>query len=152
MTGSDGRPSIPEASVFEIERLRRTGSPHARGMTAWRGAGATCPPWQPSPSFRDAPPLTRVYPSSAISFVQVGNSRLGWRRPGMTSTLRPLVVNTLGFAERTLQRVGRDNHDPRRDADRVLDENRDLLGMRRKAAAVPVLGARFRQDHHLVHP
>src|SRR5216684_9050450 len=52
-------------------------------MTAWRGAGATCPPWWPSPSFRDAPPRTRVYPSSAMSFVQVGNSRLGWRRPGI---------------------------------------------------------------------
>ena len=26
---------------------------------------------------------TRVDPSSAISFVQVGNSRLGWRRPGI---------------------------------------------------------------------
>src|SRR5216684_4230101 len=27
MTGSGGRPSIPEASVFEIERLRSTGYP-----------------------------------------------------------------------------------------------------------------------------
>src|SRR6266478_9123634 len=44
---------------------------------------------------------TRVYPSSAMSFVQVGNSRLGWRRPGIHNHNR-----AYGFRARADARPG----------------------------------------------
>ena len=65
--------------------------------------------------------------------------------------LRPLVINSFGFAEGTLQRLGCDRPDVRSDTDRVLDEQRDLFGVRGQAAAVPVLGPRFGEHRHLVH-
>ena len=44
----------------------------------------------------------------------------------------PLVVNTLGLAERTFQGIRRDDAHPRGDADGVLDEGRNLLGIGRQ--------------------
>src|SRR5882757_2852090 len=60
--------------------------------------------------------------------------------------LRPFVEHAFGLAERTLQRFGCDDPDLRADADGILDEGRDLLGLNGEAAAVPAL--RPRLGHH----
>src|SRR5947199_257408 len=64
--------------------------------------------------------------------------------------LRALVVNASGLAKRALQRLGGHGLDARGDADRVLDEGRDLIGLNSQSVAVPVFGARFRQHRHFV--
>src|SRR5271169_3973089 len=71
---------------------------------------------------------------------------------GKNLTLWPLVVNTLGLAERAFQRIGRDDSHGCRYSDGVLDEGRNLLGIGHEPAAVPALGASLGQDRHLVHP
>src|SRR3954452_12077764 len=65
--------------------------------------------------------------------------------------LRPLVEDAFSFAERTLQRFGRHDPDLRADADRILDEGGNLLGLNGETAAVPAFRPRFGQHGHLVH-
>src|SRR5437762_14007977 len=84
--------------------------------------------------------------------VRDGAARLLTMRGETELPFRPLVVNTFRLAERAFQRIGRDGLDAGGDADGVLDEDRDLFGMRGQAAAVPAFGAGFGEHGHLVHP
>src|SRR3984893_8102876 len=70
---------------------------------------------------------------------------------GRCLLLRPLGKHALGLAERAFQRFRRNRPDPRRYADGVLDMGGDPLAMLGQPAAIPALGARFRQHRHLVH-
>src|SRR5262245_10626694 len=71
---------------------------------------------------------------------------------GKNLLARPLVVYALGFAERALQRIGRDDPDRRGDADGVLDVQADPVGMLAQAASVPAFRPRFGVNGQLVHP
>src|SRR5438045_7290403 len=85
--------------------------------------------------------------ASGASWFETAQGRLLTMR-GEKLFPRALVVNALGLAKRPLQRLGRHRLDARGDADRVLDKNRNLLGLACDSVAVPVFVTRFRKPRH----